>query len=383
MLRMFYLSAFFVSATFLAALLCPTTLEAQEIADYQIETVAAGLDKPYALAFLPNGDVLVTEKANRLRIIRDGVLLPDPVPGIPEVLVHGHYNGLLDIALHPRFAENRFVYLSSTYGSKVANATRVVRATYHNGKLNNASEIFIALPMKDTLNHPGAHLAFLNDESLLITIGDGFEYREKAQDLNSLLGKVVRVTDEGKIPQTNPFLDAAGNRSPVWSYGHRHPQGIVYDSVNDIVYEHEHGPQGGDEINVIKPGKNYGWPIATHGLDYSGAYISPFKEYPGTEQPLVQWTPSPAPSGITQCRRCQWPEWEGDLLVGMLKGRHIRRVSVEDGIATQQQVLFAEIGERIRNLRFSPDGALYVITENRPGSRVLKITPTLTGKKFL
>lgn len=380
MWRVFYLSVFFVRVTFLAAPLYSVALYAEEAASYKIETVAEGLTKPYALAFLPNGDVLVTEKSNQLRIIRHGALLPDPVQGVPGVFVQGHYNGLLDIALHPRFAENRYVYLSFTYGSQAANATRVVRATYRNGELENANEIFTASPLKDTLNHPGAHLTFLNDETLLVTIGDGYEYREQAQDLNSLLGKVVRVSDDGKIPETNPFLDATGKRSPVWSYGHRHPQGILYDPVNDSVYEHEHGPQGGDEINIIKPGKNYGWPIATHGLDYSGATISPFKDYPGTEPPLVQWTPSPAPSGITQCRRCQWPEWEGDLFVGMLAGRHIRRVSVKNGIATQQQMLFTEIGERIRNLRFGPDGALYVITESWPHSRVLKITPVLTHR---
>lgn len=375
MSRIVYWSQCFARATIFVALLCPMLVFSEQTTDYQIETVAEGLDKPYALAFLPNGDVLITQKSNQLRIVRDGVLLPNPIPGIPDVWVQGNYNGLLDIALHPRFNENHWLYLSFTYGTNDANTTRVVRARYHNEKLDNVVEIFTALPMKDTLNHPGAHLTFLKDETLLITIGDAFEYREKAQDLSSMLGKIVRVSDRGEIPETNPFTDDKGARSPVWSYGHRHPQGIVYDPVEDVVYEHEHGPQGGDEINSIQAGKNYGWPIASHGLDYSGAHISPFKAYPGTEPALVQWTPSLAPSGMTQCRNCLWPEWEGDLFVGMLAGRHIRRVKFEDGRATHQEALFSEIGERIRSVRFSPEGALYVVTDGWPKSRVLKISP--------
>ena len=367
-----YMRFIFIISVVFNVLSTSVAVCAEQTSGYSIETLAEGLDRPYAFAFLPDGDILITEKSNRLRIVRNDALLSFTIAGVPDVFVDDLYCGLLDIVLHPRFEDNNFIYFSYTYGRKDANATRVSRAQYINEKLQNVEEIFTAFPMKDTLNHAGGHMAFLSDETLLITVGEGFEYREKAQDLESMLGKIVRVTDTGEIPENNPFTNKKGHRTPVWSYGHRHPQGLLYDAVAETVYEHEHGPQGGDEINIIKPGNNYGWPIATQGMDYSGVYVSPFKEYPGTEPPLVNWTPSLAPSGITQCRNCQWKEWEGDLFVGMLKTKHVRRIHLEKGVVREQEALFEEIGERIRNLGFGPDGALYVLTENKAG-RLLKI----------
>lgn len=369
-MRKIYTTLCFFAPIYFVSVFCYSA----QTSDYIFETIAEGLDKPYAFAFLPNGDILITERPNRLRVVRQGLLSSIPIKGVQDVLVEGPYSGLLDIALHPQFKRNNFIYLSFTYGNKDANATRVVRTRYVNNQLEDMTEIFTAFPMKDTLNHAGGHLAFLKDNTLLITIGEGYEYREKAQDLESMLGKIVRVTDEGKIPQSNPFLDRNDLPSPVWSYGHRNPQGIIYDVITNTVYEHEHGPQGGDEINLILPGNNYGWPLVTHGLDYTGAYVTPFQGYPGTEPPLVHWTPSLAPSGITQCRNCQWTEWEGDFFIGMLATQHVRRVRIDNGIAISQEVLFKEIGERIRNLRFGPDGFLYVLTESE-NSRLIKITP--------
>jgi len=365
---------FFVSFILIGMLVTPW-INADQIPKYQTENLVEGLNDPYAFVFLPDGDILLTEKTGKLRIIRDGVLLSQPVNGLPEMFIDGKYCGLFDVVLHPRFEENHYIYLSFTFGRKDANATRVARARYVDGRLDDVTTVFTGFPLKDTINGPAGHLTFLPDETLLITVGDGFRYREKAQDLESMLGKVVRITDDGKIPLNNPFINKAGDRSPVWTYGHRISLGILYDPVTNTIYEHENGPKGGDELNILKPGKNYGWPIATYGVDYSGAYVSPFQDYPNTEKPIVDWTPSIAPAGITQCRGCLWSEWEGDLFIGMLAGQHVRRVRVDNGVATHQEVLFKEMGERIRNVQFGPDGALYVMIESIGNSRVIRIEP--------
>jgi len=347
--------------------------------DYRIETVVDGLDRPYGIAFLPGGDILVSEQPGRLRIIRDGLLLPDPVSGVPDVYT-GQQGGLLEIALHPRFEENGFLYFSLSQGTEDANTMHVFRGRYNTSGLHDVIKIFTAVPaIKDSTLCSSHRMVFLPDETLLITVGDGFDYREEAQNLGSTLGKIVRVNDDGQIPKDNPFINQSNAQSEIWSYGHRCALGIVYDRVTHTVYAHENGPKGGDELNLIQSGKNYGWPIATHGIDYTGAYISPFKAYPGTEQPMVQWTPALAPSGMTQCRNCQWREWEGDLFIGMMRGQQVRRVSIKNNVVTEQEALFENLGEHIRNLRFGPDGALYLLTKNTKG-RVLKVSLDTVSK---
>ena len=362
---------FFVA---IAVNLCLTSTSlAEETQDYVFDRVAEGLQQPYGIAFLPNGDLLITEKLGRLRLVSEGVLQLEPIVGVPEVNT-SLQGGLLDIALHPRFSENRWVYLSLSKGNEDANATQVVRGRYDHGRLNNVEVIFTAKPLKANSVHFGARMVFLPDETLLITVGDGFDYREQAQNMNSALGKIIRVTASGGIPADNPFINQANVHPALWSYGHRNPQGIVYDAKLGKVYAHEHGPMGGDELNQIHPGKNYGWPLATFGLDYSGAYVSPVNAYPGTEQPLVQWTPSLAPSGLAQCRDCLWPEWEGDLFVGMLAGQHVRRVHFDHGVAKSERALFTELNSRVRDVRFGPHGALHLLLENSEG-HVLRVTP--------
>jgi glucose/arabinose dehydrogenase len=366
------------SAGLLWAVLCTPALAADESVDYQIETVTDGLNLPYGIVFLPGGDMLVTEKPGRLRVIRNGVLLPDPVSGIPEVFTglegENKQGGLLDIALHPRFTENRWVYLSFSEGNDKANTTSVIRGSYRNGRLEDIVKIYTAIPTVPKAIGYGARMTFLPDETLLIALGDRFLPREEAQNLGSSLGKVIRLKDDGGIPEDNPFVNNADALPEIWSYGHRIIIGIFYDSVTDSVYAHENGPMGGDELNIIKPGKNYGWPFAGYGLDYSGGYISPFTSYPGTEQPITYWTPSPAVAGLTICHGCQWTEWEGDLLVGALAGKKAMRIRLRNGVVTEQQILFEELEERIRDVRFGPDGALYVLTDNVQG-RVLKVVP--------
>ena len=342
-------------------------------ADYTVDTVAEGLSFPWALAFLPGGDILVTEREGRLRIVRNGQLDPTPISGVPETFVRGQ-GGLMDLRLHPNFPRNQLVYLSYSHGTQEANALRVARARLADGALHDLEVIYSTEPLKDTPIHYGARLAFMPDGTLLITTGDGFLYREKAQVLDGLLGKTVRLRDDGSIPEDNPFFETEGVRPEIWTYGHRNPQGLLVDAGRGRVYLHEHGPMGGDEINILEPGKNYGWPIATYGLDYTGARISPYTEWPGSELPLVYWVPSIAPSGIALYNGEAFPEWQGDLFVGALAEQSVRRIDLQNGQVIGQEVLFTELEERIREVRVGPDGYFYLLTDNVDG-RLLRIRP--------
>ncbi len=341
--------------------------------DYRVDTLVSGLTQPMSVAFLPGGDLLVTEKRGALRLIRNGRLIPQPVAVIDDVF-DGAQGGLTDVVLHPKFGDNQLVYLAFSGGTAKANSTRVARGRLVDDRLRDFEEIFRARPEKDTGVHFGGRLAFRQDGTLSVTVGDGAQYREKAQDLSSLLGSVIRINEDGSIPADNPFVSRDNARDAIWSYGHRNPQGLVVDSKTGKVYATEHGPRGGDELNLIEPGNNYGWPLATHGVDYTGAAITPFTEYPGTVQPLTHWTPSLAPSGLALCRRCLWPAWEGDLFAGMLMGAQVQRVRLLPTGGVEREALFEDVGERIRDVRFGPDGALYLVTDNVEG-RVLRITP--------
>lgn len=338
---------------------------------YKVSEIAKGLDHPWSLAFLPDGSILVTERAGRLRIITDGKLQPQPIGGVPPVHT-GSQAGLFDVVLHPKFAENQFIYLTYAHGTPSANALRVARARFDGRALQDLKVIFEAKPSKDTNNHYGAKLAFLGDGTFALTIGDGFEYREKAQDLSSHLGKIVRLNDDGSVPSGAAFVNAAPG---IISLGHRNQQGLAYDGETGRLYETEHGPQGGDELNIIEPGMNFGWPVITYGMDYSGAYVSPYTVRPGMEQPVLVWTPSIAPSGLAVYRGDKFPDWNGDLLVGALAFKHLRRIDIDErGEVAGQSQMLTELGARIRDVRVSPDGFIYVTTDDAAG-RVLKLEP--------
>lgn len=342
--------------------------------DPQVTVIAEGLDHAWGLAFLPDGEMLVTELSGSLRRVQDGELLPQPVSGVPPVLFKGQ-GGLMDIVVHPDFADNRLIYLSLSHTEEGRNATRVVRARYEDGALTDVVPVYTGDLLDAPPVHYGGRMAFLPDGTLLITNGEKFNLRERAQDLSTTLGKVVRIADTGGAPADNPFVDRDDAREVIWSYGHRNPQGIVYDPVADRVYAHEHGPRGGDEINIIEPGSNYGWPAATHGIDYSGAIISPHKSLPGMVDGIVVWVPSIAPAGLAQCRGCLWPEWEGDLLTAALAGMQVRRVEMsESGAVVGQETLFTDAGERFRDVRFGPDGAMYLLTDGEDG-QIWRVTP--------
>lgn len=351
------------------AFITPVTADESGSDDIAVELVAENLDHPWSLAFLPNGQLLVTERSGHLRIINQGQV-SEPVANVPAVYAKSQ-GGLMDVVLHPDYANNGWIYLTFAHGDAKANATRLVRAKLVDNALADVEILFTAQPYKDTPVHYGGRLAFLPDNSLLLSIGDGFDYREQAQRLDNHFGKLVRLHDNGKVPADNPFVDGMDTLPEIWSYGHRNPQAIVVDKQKNVVFAHEHGPAGGDEINVIVRGHNYGWPITTHGKDYSGAAISPYSELHGTDSPLLHWTPSIAPAGMALVAGDNYPEWQGNLMVAALKARELRRVSL-NGESIQQQSLLSSLGERIRDVRQGPDGYLYVLTDSNNG-RILKL----------
>jgi len=349
-----------------AALSLIVTAGVATAADYELETVADGLSGPWSVTLLPDSSFLVTLREGRLlHITADGE--QQEVAGVPETYYAGQ-GGFFDIVLHPNYADNQLVYLSYAHGSPEANGTAILRARFENNALADAQQIFLAEPLKDTPQHYGGRMLFLPDGTLLVATGDGFEYREASQDIHSELGKILRINDDGTVPPDNPLVAEGANR--VWTYGHRNTQGLVLDGDSATVYMHEHGPRGGDEVNRVRPGVNYGWPAITYGIDYSGAYVSPFTEADGMAQPMTYWSPSIAPSGMAWYGGDKFPEWRGDLFIGALVDKEVRRLDLEDGVVISDTALFSELGERIRDVRDLGDGYLYLLTDSAEGSLV-------------
>ena len=343
-----------------------------------VEVLADGLVNPWSMAFLPDGSMLVTERPGRLRIIRDGALVAEPVSGTPDVLAWNQ-GGLFDILLHPDFAENGVLYLSYAHGTEAANATRIARATFDGSALSDLEVLYDAKPEKDTGHHYGARMAWGGDGKLYVTIGEGSKYKEKAQDMTSSFGSVIRLNEDGSIPEDNPVF-GDGERPELFTKGHRNPQGFAYDAERGVLWENEHGPRGGDEINIINAGNNYGWPLATYGIDYNGAKISPFTEYAGTTQPVKYWTPSIAPSGLAVYRGDMFADWDGDLLVGAMAGAALHRVIMDGNSPVGEERYLLDRGERLRDVRVGPDGAIYVATEissrgAEADGKILRLTP--------
>ncbi|HAR32019.1 MAG TPA: glucose dehydrogenase [Gammaproteobacteria bacterium] len=339
---------------------------------YRLETVAEGLDNPWGIAFLPGGELLVTERVGALRrVSADGIVGP-ALSGVPPVFYAGQ-GGLLDVTLDPDFATNQVLYLSYAHGDGAANGTRLSRARLEGQSLEALEVLHTVAPTKDTPQHYGGALAWLPDRTLLMTTGDGFVYREAAQDRGNELGKTLRIGRDGQPPADNPF-PAEPKSAAVYTYGHRNPQGLAVDGATGRVFQHEHGPRGGDELNLLVPGSNYGWPIATFGIDYTGARISPYESWPGTEAPLRHWVPSIGPSGLTFYTGELFPAWQGSLFLGALVNKEVRRLALDGSRVVAEEPLFAELGERIRNVKAGPDGALYLITDG-PQGRIVRVVP--------
>lgn len=335
------------------------------------EVIASGLNHPWSIAFLPGGDVLVTERNGGLRRIEGRRMTR--VSGVPAVFEAGQ-GGLFDVVAHPQFRDNGLVFLSYAHGTKRANGTRVARAKLVGNSLIEVTPIYTATPLKRGDVHYGGRMAFLPDGTLLLTTGDGFDFREQAQRLDSPLGKVMRISIDGKVPPGNPFSSVPTAQGAIWSRGHRNPQGLAYDPVRGKLFAHEHGPKGGDEVNIIRAGENYGWPVATRGLDYSGATISPYRTYKGMADGILVWVPSIAPSGLAVYRGAMFPEWTGDLLVGALVDREVRRVRLSaDGQLLGQESLLKGLGERVRDVRVAPDGSVWLTTDDAAG-KVIRVS---------
>ena len=362
-------------AFFLCALAFALSGSTKCWAQFETELVAEGLEHPWALAFLPESGYLVTERVGRLRKISPDGELSEPIAGLPDIFVKSQ-GGLMDLVLAPDFEQTRMIYFSYAVGTAEANTTELARATLDNESLRGFEVLFTAQPRRNRPVHYGGRILFLPDGSLLLTLGDGFDLREQAQNLGNHIGTIVRLLPNGDIPADNPFTDQPDALDAIYSYGHRNPQGIVVDPVNDIVWSHEHGPRGGDELNQIVAGENYGWPVATQGIDYSGALISPFENWSEARNPEWVWTPSIAPAGMALYLGTQFPEWNGDLLIASLAERSLRRVDLEADQVVGDSIVELDIDERLRDVRVGPDGGIYLLIDSAEGQiRRLRARP--------
>jgi glucose/arabinose dehydrogenase len=339
---------------------------------FRVTTLADGLDHPWGMAFLPDGSLLITERAGRLNIFREGRL--QRVTGLPENIAVRGQGGLLDVVLHPDFAENGWIYLSYAGEAGGEAGTEVAWARLEGTALSDVLVIFSAHPKTPGSAHYGGRLAFDRAGHLYIALGDRRNYMLEAQKLTSHLGSVIRVNDDGSAPDDNPFTGRDDALPEVFSYGHRNVQGMTLHPETGAIWTHEHGPRGGDEVNILQAGANYGWPAITYGIDYSGAIISEKTQAPGMEQPVVYWVPSIAPSGMAFYKGDLFPEWQGDLFVGALAGRHLRRLELDGDRVTGQEELLSDLGERIRDVETGPDGHLYLLTDASDG-RLLRLEP--------
>ncbi len=341
--------------------------------DYRVVPLADGLDHPWGLAFLPDGGILITEREGDLRLFENGELRRDPIEGVPDVVARGQ-GGLLDVALHPGFAENRLVYLTYSGRGDGGIGTEVARGKFDGERLTDVEVIFRLDPKTSGGRHFGSRLVFAPDGTLYVGFGDRGNRMENAQQVSDHIGTVVRLHDDGRVPEDNPFVGQADAKPEIFSYGHRNIQGMALRPGTDVIWAHEHGPRGGDELNILKAGANYGWPAITYGIDYSGAIISDKTEAPGMEQPVDYWVPSIAPSGMAFYDGDKFPEWRGDLFIGALVLTHLRRLEMDGDRVVAQEKLLEDLDERIRDVRSGPDGYIYLLTDSSNGE-LLRLEP--------
>lgn len=337
-----------------------------------VTAIATGLEHPWGVGFLPDGRFLVTERPGRMRLVSAGGKLSEPLTGVPEVYAQGQ-GGLLDVALSPGFAQDRLVYVSFSEPGPGGAGTAVARGRLGERGLEGTQVIWRQQPKVEGPNHWGSRLVFRADGTLFVTMGDRFTYRDRAQDLSTTLGKVVRINADGSVPRDNPFVGRAGALPEIWSLGHRNVQAAVLDGRGEL-WTVEHGARGGDELNNPQAGKNYGWPVITYGVDYSGARIGIGTAKAGMEQPVYYWDPVIAPSGATFYSGAAFADWKGDLLVGSLNPGLLVRLRITNGRVVREERYLAELRARIRDVREGPDGALYLLID-APNGRLLRVTP--------
>ena len=361
-----------------AGVVTGNTLFRSALHDYRVVTVADGLVQPWAIAFLPDGDVLITERPGRLRVMRQGKLLPDAVDGVPKVF-HSSQGGLLEVMPHPNFTSNRLIYLSfSKPGATDSQATTaLVRGRFDGTRLTNVEPLFEAIAQGR--NHFSGKIAFDRSGYLFLTLGDrqvapeGNLEAHPAQDLSNHHGKIIRLHDDGRVPSDNPFVSRAGARPEIWSYGHRNVQGLAIHPETGDMWANEHGPQGGDELNRIQPTRNYGWPVIGFGVNYqTGLAIHAGTQRVGMEQPAHVWVPSIGVSGLMIYTGNRFPEWRGNLFMGGMARHRLVRLTLDGQRVISEETLVPQMG-RIRDVRQGPEGDIYLVTDNREG----KPTPVL------
>lgn len=346
--------------------------------DTPLQVIAGGLHRPWSMAFLPDGSILVTEKYAGVRVVRENGALGPLLRGTPLRVLAREDSGFLDIALDPDFIENRLVYLAFVEGDADANRTAIWRATFDGRRLTGGRVIFRTNVSKKGPSHPGGRLLFLPDKTFLLSVGDGYDYRNAAQDMSSHLGKVLRLTRDGTPAPDNPFVGRTNIAPEIWTSGHRNIQGLTRDPETGDVWSHEHGPRGGDEINLMRAGANYGWPLVSHGIDYDGTLIAERASAPEFEGAKFFWAPSIAPSGFTVYRGDRYPEYSGKFFVGGLASRSLVRLRMgrETGLLVEDARMYAALRTRIRDLRTSPDGYIYLLTDEEENARLFRLSPT-------
>ena len=368
----------FTTAFLLAAAtsVCDAQVFPSAAGNLAVETVARGLNHPWGLAFLPDGRLLVTERAGRMRIVGGEGALSAPVANVPKVFASGQ-GGLLDVALDRTYAQNSTIYFCYAEPASGGARTALARARLAADAAPRLDELNVIFRQEGPLsssNHFGCRIVQTADDNLFLTLGEHFTPRDQAQNLANHLGKIVRLRPDGSAPPDNPFVGRQGAKPEIWSYGHRNPQGLAVNPASGKLWEHEHGPRGGDEVNIVEKGKNYGWPVIGFGIDYSGARIHESTHKAGMEQPIWYWVPSIAPSGMAFYTGNVFPAWQGNLLVGALAGEMLVRLELDGEKVVKEERLLHALNERIRDVRQGPDGALWLLTDSSSG-RILRLTP--------
>ena len=344
-------------------------------AKLRVVPVVKGLENPWSLTFLPNGDMLVTEKPGRLRVVRKGVLDPQPVSGIPQVWATGQ-GGLLEVLPHPQFAQNQLLYLTYSKPCEKGATTALHRGKFDGKALTEGRDLFVADNCNTGNPHFGSKLALGRDGMLYMTVGERGD-RVRAQNTNIHGGKVLRLKDDGTVPPDNPFVNKPGYKPEIYSYGHRNPQGLAFNTETGVLWETEHGPQGGDEVNIIEPGKNYGWPIASYGREYppNGAKVSAVTSKEGIEEPMMLWIPSIGTSGLIVYTGDQFPDWKGQMFAGGMSGLQLHRFAFDaKGGLLGREAMLDTLRQRIRDVRQGPDGYIYLAVDANPGG-ILRLEP--------
>jgi len=365
MKRLYFVAVvlFFVSCSGKSDTFTGEVIVSEELT-FSVDTLATGLTNPWGMAFLPDGRILIAERPGPLRLFENGQLLPDPVKGLPAVWAHGQ-GGLLDVVLHPDYDDNKWIYIAySARGDGQGGNTAISRGRLVGDQFTDVELLFHGQPHTPAAHHFGSRIVFDDDQYMFSTIGDRGS-QNNAQTLANHNGKVLRFYDDGRVPEDNPFVGVADAMPEIWSYGHRNIQGMAFHPVTGELWTHEHGPQGGDEINRAEKGKNYGWPLATFGINYNGSIVSPDTTLPGMEDPVLHWTPSIAPCGLAFVDSDKYPGWHLNMLVGALAGQHIHRVVFDGNEVVHAEKLLQDFA-RFRDIRQGPDGYIYVLTEG-PG----------------